>query len=109
MDREALEHSLVRRLLDHIENHTTDMADEVYEVPAEAYTSRAHFEQELEVLFNGSPLVLCLSGSLPAAGHLPDRGPLRHARARDQRRRGKGAGHGEHVPSPRGSGRRRQR
>jgi phenylpropionate dioxygenase-like ring-hydroxylating dioxygenase large terminal subunit len=68
MDREALEHGLVRRLLDHIENHTTDMADAVYEVPAEAYTSRAHLDQEVEVLFNGSPLVLCLSGSLPRPG-----------------------------------------
>jgi choline monooxygenase len=68
MDREALEHSLVRRLLDHIENHTTDMADSVLEVPASTYTSRDHFEQELHVLFNGSPLVLCLSGSLPRPG-----------------------------------------
>ena len=68
MDREALEHSLVRRLLDHIEHHTTDMAEDVYEVPADAYTSRAHFEEELEALFLGAPLVLCLSGSLPRPG-----------------------------------------
>ena len=68
MDREALEHSLVRRLLDHIENRTTDMAEAVYEVPAEVYTSRAHFERELAVLFLGSPLLLCLSGSLPGPG-----------------------------------------
>ena len=68
MDREALEHGLVRRLLDHIENHTTDMADAVYEVPADAYTSRAHFEREVDVLFLGSPLLLCLSGSLPRPG-----------------------------------------
>jgi choline monooxygenase len=68
MDREALEHSLVRRLLDHIENHTTDMADQVYEVPAETYTSRAHFEQEVAVLFNDLPIVFCLSGSLPRPG-----------------------------------------
>lgn len=68
MDREALEHGLVRRLLDHIEHHTTDMADAVYEVPADAYTSRAHFEQELEALFLGAPLILCLSGSLPGPG-----------------------------------------
>jgi phenylpropionate dioxygenase-like ring-hydroxylating dioxygenase large terminal subunit len=68
MDREALEHGLVRRLLDHIVQHTTDMADEVFEVSAETYTSRAHFERELEVLFNGSPLVLCLSAALPKPG-----------------------------------------
>ena len=35
MDREALERSLARRLLDHIENRTTDLADGVLELPAE--------------------------------------------------------------------------
>lgn len=68
MDREALEHSLVRRLLDHIENGTTDMVDEVLEVPADAYTSRSHLEAELDVLFMDHPLVLCLSGALPGPG-----------------------------------------
>ena len=39
VDREALDHSLVRRLLDHIEHGTTDLADAVLEVPADTYTS----------------------------------------------------------------------
>jgi phenylpropionate dioxygenase-like ring-hydroxylating dioxygenase large terminal subunit len=65
VDREALEHSLVRRLIDHLDQHTTDMADDVFEVPAYAYTSPAYLEEELEVLFKGYPLVLCLSGALP--------------------------------------------
>jgi choline monooxygenase len=64
VDREALEHGLVRRLLDHIENRTTDLADEVLELPTDVY-SRAHHEQEVEVLFRDEPLVLCLSGGLP--------------------------------------------
>jgi phenylpropionate dioxygenase-like ring-hydroxylating dioxygenase large terminal subunit len=68
VDKEALEHSLVRRLLDHIENHTTDMADGVLEVPADAYTSRAHYEKELAALFDDYPLVFCLSGALPRPG-----------------------------------------
>ena len=65
LDREALERSLARRLLDHIEHRTTDMADDIYEVPAEIYTSRDHFELEMEALFRDYPLVLCLSGALP--------------------------------------------
>jgi nitrite reductase/ring-hydroxylating ferredoxin subunit len=68
VDREALEHSLVRRLLDHIEQGTTDLADHVLEIPADTYTSRQHFDEEVEVLFRGHPLVLCLSGALPRSG-----------------------------------------
>jgi phenylpropionate dioxygenase-like ring-hydroxylating dioxygenase large terminal subunit len=68
MDREALEHGIVRRLLDHIEHGTTDLADAVLEIPASTYTSRDVYQRELEVLFLGGPLVLCLSGSLPEPG-----------------------------------------
>ena len=68
MDREAFEHTLARRLLDHIEHGTTDLADEVLEVPADTYTSEARAAEELEVLFLGRPLVLCLSGALPKPG-----------------------------------------
>ncbi len=68
MDREALEHSFVRRLIDHLDHHTTDMAADILEVPAELYTSHAHLEEELEVLFKGYPLVLACSGALPRPG-----------------------------------------
>jgi phenylpropionate dioxygenase-like ring-hydroxylating dioxygenase large terminal subunit len=68
VDKEALDHSLVRRLLDHIDHHTTDMSEDIYTVPVEYYTSRAHYEDEIEVLFKGQPLVLCLSGALPRPG-----------------------------------------
>ncbi|XVQ14752.1 aromatic ring-hydroxylating oxygenase subunit alpha [Spirillospora sp. CA-255316] len=64
MDREALERSLARRLLDHIENRTTDLADDLMELPADVY-SRARHDKEVEVLFRDQPLVLCLSGALP--------------------------------------------
>src|SRR5947209_16262324 len=64
VDREALEHGLVRRLLDHIENRTTDLADGVLEVPTDAYSVERH-EEELQALFRDSPIVFCLSGALP--------------------------------------------
>jgi phenylpropionate dioxygenase-like ring-hydroxylating dioxygenase large terminal subunit len=64
MDREALEHSLARRLLDHIENKTTDLADAVMEVSTDVYLG-AHHDREVEVLFRGRPLLLALSGALP--------------------------------------------
>jgi phenylpropionate dioxygenase-like ring-hydroxylating dioxygenase large terminal subunit len=65
VDREALDHGLARRLVDHIENGTTDLCDDVLEVPAEVYTSAAHLDRELGALFHTRPLVLCLSGALP--------------------------------------------
>jgi len=68
VDREALEHSLARRLLDHIEHGTTDLADDVLELPADTYTSPERAAQELEALFLNEPLVLCLSGALPTPG-----------------------------------------
>jgi choline monooxygenase len=69
VDREALERSLVRRLLDHIEHGTTDMAEERLEIPADLYTSEPHLADEIRALFLGHPLVLSLSASLPGPGY----------------------------------------
>lgn len=68
MDRDALERSLVRRLLDHIEAGTTDLAEEVLEIPASSYTDPDLWAREVEVLFRDQPLVLCLSGALATPG-----------------------------------------
>lgn len=68
VDRRTLEHSLIRRLLDHIEHGTTDMAEEYLEVASDTYTSEARHREELEGLFLGQPLVLCMSGALPRPG-----------------------------------------
>jgi len=68
MDRDALERDIVRRLLDHVANGTTDMADHMLEVPAALYTSDEHAARERHALFEDRPLVLCLSGALPAPG-----------------------------------------
>jgi len=68
MDKEALEHGLARRLVDHIEQGTTDLTDEVLEVPVDVYTSPEHLAEEVDVLFLGQPLLLCLSGALPEPG-----------------------------------------
>ena len=67
MDRETLERSLARRLLDHLEQHTTDLADDALELGADIYSPERHAE-EVEVLFRDRPLVFCLSGALPWPG-----------------------------------------
>jgi choline monooxygenase len=68
MDREALEHQIVRRLLAHIEAGTTDLGEEVMEVPVARYTSADRLAEEVDGLFLRHPLVLCLSGALPHPG-----------------------------------------
>jgi phenylpropionate dioxygenase-like ring-hydroxylating dioxygenase large terminal subunit len=68
MDKEALEHLIARRLLDHVTNGTTDMADEVIEVPATNYTTPERHAEEVDALFLDHPLLLCLSGALPEPG-----------------------------------------
>jgi phenylpropionate dioxygenase-like ring-hydroxylating dioxygenase large terminal subunit len=68
VDKEALDRSIARRLIDHIEHHTTDMADEVMEIPSDVYASEEHYRRELDVLFRDRPLVFCLSGALPRPG-----------------------------------------
>ena len=65
MDRRSLERSLARRLLDHIDHQTTDMADSCLEVACETYTSPQRHVEELNVLFLEQPIVLCMSGALP--------------------------------------------
>jgi choline monooxygenase len=65
VDRRSLEHSLVRRLLDHIEHGTTDMAEECLEVSCETYVSQQRHAEELAALFFDHPIVLCMSGALP--------------------------------------------
>ena len=68
MDREALEHQIVRRLLAHVEGGTTDQCDAVLEVPTANYTSPERLDAEVDALFLHHPLVLCLSGALPEPG-----------------------------------------
>ena len=65
MDRRTLERSLARRLLQHIDQKTTDMAEGCLEVACETYTSVARHVEEWNVLFLNQPLVLCMSGALP--------------------------------------------
>lgn len=65
MNKLDLDRELARRLLAHLDNGTTDLTESVMEVPSELFASEEHHRDEVEALFLGQPLVLCLSGSLP--------------------------------------------
>ena len=59
---------LIRDLLDHHAAGTTQLADSVLELPAEAYVSRCRWEAEREALFRRRPIVACLSGAVALPG-----------------------------------------
>ncbi len=67
MDR-TTQVTLLRRLFDLHQAGSTTMADHVRHQPIRAYTDPEHLERELRGLFRGRPLVVGMSGDLPACG-----------------------------------------
>jgi phenylpropionate dioxygenase-like ring-hydroxylating dioxygenase large terminal subunit len=60
--------ALTKRLIAHVENGTTDHANDVFREPVANYTDQVKWERERERLFRKSPLLLGLSGDLPEPG-----------------------------------------
>ena len=67
MERSA-QISCSRRLLDHIENRQTDMADAAYRHPVSDYTSVNQLADEKAKLFRSYPIFLGFSSDLPNTG-----------------------------------------
>lgn len=59
--------SVVARIFDHIDNHTTDLADQVWREPTVNYSDPARLAAELAVI-RRSPVPFCPSAALKAAG-----------------------------------------
>lgn len=57
--------AVIARLLEHIENGTTDEADGVWREPVENYTSTQRLSEERERIFKRWPIVFCPSLALP--------------------------------------------
>ena len=110
MDREALEHSLVRRLLDHVEQGTTDLADDRPRGARRRATRRPTASPRRSTsCSSGSRSCSACRAPCPRPGSYRHRRPVRHAGAGDAGHRRAGAGHGQRLPPPRRAGRRRQR
>lgn len=60
--------ALTKRLIAHVENGTTDHANDVFREPVANYTDTAKWQREREILFRNSPLLLGLSADLPEPG-----------------------------------------
>ena len=59
--------AVIARLLDHIDNKTTDVGTEVWREPTQNYMSRERLDAEIAVM-RRRPVVVCPSAALPQAG-----------------------------------------
>ncbi len=60
--------SLAQRILDHIDNKTTDLGDRSWREPVANYRSRERFELEMERVLRRTPTPFCPSAALAEAG-----------------------------------------
>jgi phenylpropionate dioxygenase-like ring-hydroxylating dioxygenase large terminal subunit len=60
--------TVVQRILDHIDNRTTDLGEGAWREPVENYRSEARFRSELERVLRRSTVAFCPSAALTAPG-----------------------------------------
>ncbi len=59
---------MVQRVLDHIDNRTTDLAETTWREPVENYRSAERYRAELERVLRREPVGFCPSAALPEPG-----------------------------------------
>lgn len=59
---------VVQRILDHIDNQTTDLSDTTWREPLEHYRSAERFTAEIEFVLRRFPTPFCPSAALPQTG-----------------------------------------
>src|SRR5215472_4373408 len=64
----ADDQTVVQRLLDHIDNRTTDVSEASWREPVRNYRSPERFAAELELVFRREPIAFCPSAALPENG-----------------------------------------
>jgi phenylpropionate dioxygenase-like ring-hydroxylating dioxygenase large terminal subunit len=60
--------AVVQRILDHIDNQSTDLSDQTWREPVEHYRSDARFAAELDLVLRRYPTPFCPSAALPGPG-----------------------------------------
>jgi phenylpropionate dioxygenase-like ring-hydroxylating dioxygenase large terminal subunit len=60
--------TVVQRILDHIDNKTTDLSATTWREPVEHYRSEARFTAERDLVFRRYPTAFCPSAALPSPG-----------------------------------------
>jgi len=64
----ADDQTVVQRILDHIDNKTTDLSESSWREPVDSYRSPERFAAELEMVLRRHPIPFCPSAALPQAG-----------------------------------------
>ncbi len=64
----ADDQTVVQRILDHIDNKTTDLSEAGWREPVENYRSASRFARELDGVFRRYPIAFCPSAALPQNG-----------------------------------------
>jgi phenylpropionate dioxygenase-like ring-hydroxylating dioxygenase large terminal subunit len=68
MSQLADDATVVQRILDHIDNETTDLGEITWREPVEHYRSEARFAAERHLVLRRHPVPFCPSAALPEAG-----------------------------------------
>ena len=59
---------IVARIIDNVDNKTTDQAEGTLSVPSKAYTDPDLWQQEMDLIFKKVPVFVALTQELPNAG-----------------------------------------
>ncbi|GAB3114245.1 Rieske 2Fe-2S domain-containing protein [Aestuariicella hydrocarbonica] len=68
MTTQSLYNDMVEKMIDHVDNKTTDMAEDTLSVPSSAYTDPQIWQQEMDLIFKNRPVFVAMSNELPEPG-----------------------------------------
>ena len=61
---------IVARIIDDVDNNTTDQTESTLSVPSKSYTDPDLWNQEMDLIFKKVPIFVALTQELPNAGRL---------------------------------------
>ena len=68
MDRKEEYNKIAERVVGHVQNKTTDQAEDILSIPTSDYTCEKRWESEMDKIFKELPLMLALSIEIPNKG-----------------------------------------
>ncbi|BFM08299.1 aromatic ring-hydroxylating oxygenase subunit alpha [Halioxenophilus aromaticivorans] len=59
---------IITRMIEHVDDGTTDQADSTMQVPVDSYLNEDQYQREMELIFRRKPVLIGLSHELPKPG-----------------------------------------